>query len=216
MVNNSLKSHIANWFTYHPPKGDQAERYTRLRAAAGKFAIEIIDLAPASEDLFAAIRHVREAVFTANAAIACTPSEFCPPLPAPVPTDGLGSALPSDEDIARIAHEANRAICEAVNDRSQKPWDETPDNIRASTLGIVRECRSDPNYSPVTSHNRWLDDRERDGWVWGEVKDNFRKTNPAMVPFDVLPVEQRIKAFVFVGIVRAMLPNVPKAPGTDA
>lgn len=62
---------LANLFSYHPPKGDQIERYQRLREAGREFAQVILDCTPPSADQSAAIRKVREAVMTANAAIAC-------------------------------------------------------------------------------------------------------------------------------------------------
>lgn len=61
---------LDNIFCYHSPKGDQGERYVKLRNAAKAFCQEIIDSTPACADQSAAIRKVREAVMTANAAIA--------------------------------------------------------------------------------------------------------------------------------------------------
>ena len=57
-------------FTYHAPKDDQPERYVAVRAAAYQFAQAIVANCPNCADRTAAIRKVREAVFTANAAIA--------------------------------------------------------------------------------------------------------------------------------------------------
>jgi hypothetical protein len=57
-------------FTYHPPKGDQSKRYDKLRTAAYEFAKMILECTPECPDQTAAIRKVREAVMTANAAIA--------------------------------------------------------------------------------------------------------------------------------------------------
>ena len=65
------RERIDNWFTYRAPKGDQAERYERIRAAAKRFAHVIREETPPSADQSAAFRKVREAVMTANAAIAC-------------------------------------------------------------------------------------------------------------------------------------------------
>lgn len=62
---------LDNWFTYHPPTNDQRERYELLRDKAREFAAEILRLTSPSPDQSAAIRKVREAVMTANAAIAC-------------------------------------------------------------------------------------------------------------------------------------------------
>ncbi|HPS78984.1 MAG TPA: hypothetical protein PLS53_12575 [Thermoanaerobaculaceae bacterium] len=62
---------LDNLFTYHPPTPEQAERYHKLRRSAKAFAELIVECTPPGPDQSAAIRKVREAVMTANAAIAC-------------------------------------------------------------------------------------------------------------------------------------------------
>ena len=64
------KAEIDNIFSYHAPKAGQPERYLRIREAAKVLAQEIVACTPACADQTAAIRKVREAVMTANAAIA--------------------------------------------------------------------------------------------------------------------------------------------------
>jgi hypothetical protein len=66
---------INRWFTYHPPVGSQPARYALLRDAAKAFAFAIVENVPDCADRTAAIRKVREAVMTANAAIACEESQ---------------------------------------------------------------------------------------------------------------------------------------------
>lgn len=61
---------IENRFTYHPPKGDQAERYGQIRGCAKILAEEIIRITPASREQSAALTKLDEVVFWANAAIA--------------------------------------------------------------------------------------------------------------------------------------------------
>lgn len=61
---------LDQFFTYHPPRADQLPRYERLRAAAREFAQVIVDCAPQGPDTTVAVRKVREAVMTANQAIA--------------------------------------------------------------------------------------------------------------------------------------------------
>lgn len=61
-------------FKYHPPTGDQPERYERIRQAGKALALEIITCCQGCADRSAAIRKVREAVMTANAAIALEPN----------------------------------------------------------------------------------------------------------------------------------------------
>jgi len=63
---------IENWFTHHPPKdAETIARYQSIRNAGKALALTIQACTPVGADQAAAIRKVREAVMTANAAIAC-------------------------------------------------------------------------------------------------------------------------------------------------
>lgn len=57
-------------FTYHAPTEQQVEQYQKIRDAAKDFGRVIIENSPKSPDQSAAIRLLREAVMTVNAAIA--------------------------------------------------------------------------------------------------------------------------------------------------
>lgn len=61
---------LENRFTYHAPKGDQAERYERIRAVGLRLAHCVNDLAPDSREKSLALTKIEEAVMWANAAIA--------------------------------------------------------------------------------------------------------------------------------------------------
>lgn len=62
---------LLNWFTYHAPTEAQREAYVAIRDTGLALARVILLMTPQSADQTAAIRKVREAVMTANAAIAC-------------------------------------------------------------------------------------------------------------------------------------------------
>lgn len=57
-------------FTYHAPSADQVQRHAALRAAALDLARTISMMTPPSPEQTAALQHLDEAVFCANAAIA--------------------------------------------------------------------------------------------------------------------------------------------------
>lgn len=57
-------------FVYHPPTPEQIPKYEAVRAAAKVFADVLQVNTPACADQSAALRLVREAVWTANASIA--------------------------------------------------------------------------------------------------------------------------------------------------
>jgi hypothetical protein len=61
---------IDDVFTYHAPNAEQLVKYQAIREAAKHFARIIQQNTPYSADQTAALRKVREAVMTANAAIA--------------------------------------------------------------------------------------------------------------------------------------------------
>lgn len=62
---------LENWFTYHSPSADQLPKYVAIRDAGKALATAIVSNTPSSADQTAAVRLVREAVMTANSAIAC-------------------------------------------------------------------------------------------------------------------------------------------------
>lgn len=65
------KEILVNWFTYHPPTPEQQDKYIAIREAGYVFATVILNSTPECPDQTAAIRKIREAVMTANQAIAC-------------------------------------------------------------------------------------------------------------------------------------------------
>ena len=62
---------LDNWFTYHSPSSEQIPKYQMIREAAKNLAEVIVNNTPPCADQTAAVRLVREASMTANAAIAC-------------------------------------------------------------------------------------------------------------------------------------------------
>lgn len=57
-------------FTYHPPKGDQAFRYEKLRFNGRNLADMINELVPESREKSLAMTNLEQAVMWANAGIA--------------------------------------------------------------------------------------------------------------------------------------------------
>lgn len=111
----------------------------------------------------------------------------------------------SPSEIARMAHEVNRAYCASIGDRSQLPWDEAPVWQKDSAIAGVQAQWYTTHPRPELSHESWLAHKVADGWVYGPVKDAERKTHPCMVPYDQLPTEQRVKDVLFIAVVQAAL-----------
>lgn len=69
-MDEKQRDQIENNFTYHAPKGDQAEMYVRLREQAKMLALLICHLTPISREQSLALTNLEQAIFWANAAIA--------------------------------------------------------------------------------------------------------------------------------------------------
>ena len=105
------------------------------------------------------------------------------------------------EAIAKKCHEINRAYCAAMGDNSQLPWDQAPEWQRQSAINGVQFHVEHPDAGPDASHNSWLEEKRRDGWKFGPVKDADKKEHPCFVPYDQLPSEQKAKDYLFKGVV---------------
>lgn len=108
------------------------------------------------------------------------------------------------EQIAKVAHEINRAYCQALGDDSQQAWENAPDWQRSSAMNGVEFHISNPDAGPDHSHNAWLAEKEAAGWKWGPNKDAEYKEHPCFVPYEQLPVEQKAKDYLFRAVVHAL------------
>lgn len=57
------------------------------------------------------------------------------------------------------------------------------------------------NLTAEENHQNWIDDKIKNGWKFGEVKDAEKKTHPSLVPFAELPESEKKKATEFLRIV---------------
>lgn len=108
------------------------------------------------------------------------------------------------EQIAQVAHEINKAYCQALGDDSQLQWEFAPDWQQQSAINGVNFHLENPEAGADSSHNSWMKEKVDTGWVYGEVKDAEAKTHPCIVPFNQLPKEQQAKDFLFRQVVHSL------------
>lgn len=107
-------------------------------------------------------------------------------------------------DVAKTCHQANRAYCTALGDFSQPHWDDAPEWQKTSAIkGVVFHIKN-PNAGEQASHYSWMDEKLKDGWTYGPVKDAELKEHPCMVEYSDLPVEQQAKDYIFTSIVQSL------------
>lgn len=108
------------------------------------------------------------------------------------------------ERIARVCHEANRALCAASGDVSQLPWDEAPEWQRTSAVNGVKFHLANPQAGPEASHEEWMREKVAQGWQYAAVKDPGARLHPCITPFAKLPLEQQAKDVLFRAVVHAL------------
>lgn len=123
-----------------------------------------------------------------------------------------GEEMKRIEQVARICHEANKAYCESIGDSSQRDWDMSQDWQRQSAIDGVVFALNHPNAPASAQHDAWFDQKHRDGWCYGPMKDPSKKEHPCMVPYDQLPQDQKVKDYLFRGIVCAFQEAYKRQP----
>lgn len=191
---------LENRFTYHPPFGDQPQRYHRIRTHAKLLAEQIEQDVLPSRERSLALTSLEQVVMWSNAGIARNEQ---PPATPAAETDPNYEARRLDR-IAKACHEANRSYCRWIGDLSHVAWEDAPDWQKASARAGVQAILDHPSTTPRQSHEDWLAHKAADGWVYGDVKDANAKTHPCMVPYDALPAEQRAKDAIFGAVARAV------------
>ena len=112
---------------------------------------------------------------------------------------------PIQTQIARAAHEVNRAYCQALGDNSQPAWEDAPDWQKDSAMAGVKLHMMDPSAGPEASHENWMAEKLADGWTYGPEKLPDLKQHPCLVPFSELPKEQQAKDFIFRAVVHSIM-----------
>lgn len=109
------------------------------------------------------------------------------------------------EEIARVAHEANRGLTQILQDVPVQPsWDLAPQDQRESVINGVNFHLVNPDAGASASHDNWMQYKFAAGWVFGEKKSEAAKTHPALRPYAELPEGVRKKDAVFRAIVQAL------------
>lgn len=75
------------------------------------------------------------------------------------------------------------------------------DSARAGVVNIINH----PKITAAQLHQTWMDQKKKDGWVYGPTKDLDKKTHPFMVPYADLPETDRTKDHIFNSVVRVAL-----------
>lgn len=111
------------------------------------------------------------------------------------------------ELLSRLAHEINRAYCDGIAEGylpqlaqvypRQPEWEDAPDWQKDSCRAGVRAVLNGDAETPAQQHELWMKQKLDNGWRFGPTKDAERKTHPCLLPYEQLPLEQRVKDHLF-------------------
>lgn len=111
------------------------------------------------------------------------------------------------EAMAFVCHETIRAYCSVIGERPQPPWHLAPEWQRESTAEGIRFAIANPDAPNSAQHEAWMAEKIKDGWTYGPERDEERKTHPCLVPWNQLPILQRLKDPLFRAVVKALTSN---------
>ncbi len=106
--------------------------------------------------------------------------------------------------IAKICHAAIQAIRVEIGEEKLPDWENLDVGICASLevgVNLALNDLRDGAVNPMSLHESWTRARVESGWVLGETIDHDKKTHPFLVPWPILPDAQKMKGYVFCGIV---------------
>lgn len=86
----------------------------------------------------------------------------------------------------------------------QPPWDEADGDMKTSSVKGVQFVIDNPKSTSEQIHAAWCEERWRQGWIWGPVKDLAAKLHPALRPYKELSEGTKRKDAVFQAIIQAL------------
>lgn len=127
------------------------------------------------------------------------------------------------EELARAAHaiycdEQTKAGKTAADNSALRPWEELSEDLRDANRAQVADIPSKlyalgyelapgnglaPSHIVITpgqlemlarqEHDRWMAERQRQGWTYGPTRDDARKHHPCLLPWETLPEVEKQK-----------------------
>lgn len=105
------------------------------------------------------------------------------------------------EQIAKVCHQANKALCESQGDMTQVDFEDAPCWQKQSIIKGVKFNQGNPDAPARSSHDSWLEVKEAEGWKYGPVKDAEKKEHPCFISYEFLSEHHQTKDHLFKAIV---------------
>ncbi len=114
------------------------------------------------------------------------------------------SKLITIDEVAKVAHEVNKAYCESMGDTTQPVWSKIHKWQKESLYDGIRYIVANPKITPEQAHENWMKHKVDNGWKYGKVKDPKKKEHPSIKPYNKLDDKEKAKDYIFQAIVKTM------------
>lgn len=105
------------------------------------------------------------------------------------------------EALAEVCHETNRGYSIALGDRSHPVWDSASSWHKDSMIKGVEKVLAGEVRNPREAHESWMMSKLKSGWTYGDEHNPEAKTHPNLVPYGHLDDRNKLKDYLFTGIV---------------
>ena len=103
--------------------------------------------------------------------------------------------------VAMEAHKANNELRITNGEESLGSFTDQPLDIVTINMESIYAALHNPNLTAKDMHDTWMDNKAKDGWVYGDVKDADAKTHPLMIPFEQMNDIDKMKDQIFIDVV---------------
>ena len=111
----------------------------------------------------------------------------------------------SIEQIAKTAHLVHITYCKHIGSLTQPEWSEVSPSHKNVVYSSINKIIKGELKSVEDSHDAFVKYKYSQGWGFSETYSLENKTNPRLVAFERLSLEQRIKESLFFECVKSFI-----------
>ncbi len=105
-------------------------------------------------------------------------------------------------EVAKECHIANNNLM-VTNNEIPNPidWNDLSTHTKHINISSVKKIYDNPSITAKDIHDEWMKNKIKDGWKYGDVKDDELKTHHLIVDFDKMNDVDKMKDQIFIDIV---------------
>jgi hypothetical protein len=102
------------------------------------------------------------------------------------------------DEIAKICHNTHVRYCSNMNLKGMTlSWNDVQENHKNIIKDSLQKIINGEIKNPKESHNNFVKQKEKEGWVYGEDYSLEDKINPRLTDFENLSINDKVKEILF-------------------